>query len=169
MNSRVLRERRGVTPHSSEAAVLRDFRLVFDQPGIPFVEPAFASVTPTAGAVVHGVLYTLDPDCFVRLDRVEGSAYRVRSLGVEGALLGSVTAAVYQTRRPGSERRPSRRYLKLLCDGAREHALPGYYVRALEAQPCVHVPGSAPLIHAAITVRELLAPLIPRKKRTPER
>lgn len=168
MNTRVLHERRGVTPFSSEAAVLSGFRLVFDQPGIPFVEPAFASVLPSTASVVHGVLYRLDPQSFVKLDRVEGRPYRLRSLEVHGAELGTVRAAVYQTRNPGRERRPSARYLKLLCDGAREHGLPAEYVRTLEGQPSVDVPGSAPLVRAAIKVMEFVAPLIPRKRRTPE-
>ncbi len=168
MNTRVLRERRGVTPFSSEAAVLSGFRLVFDQPGIPFVEPAFASVLPSTASVVHGVLYRLDPQGFVKLDRVEGKPYRLRSLKVQGADLGTVRAAVYQTRNPGPERPPSARYLKLLCEGAREHGLPAEYVRTLEAQRSVDVPGAAPFIRAAIKVMEFVAPLIPLKKRTPE-
>ena len=169
MSSRVLRERRGVRVHSSEAAVLSGFRLVFDHLGIPFLEPAFASVRPAADSVVHGVLYALEPDDFVKLDRVEGPGYRLRGLDVEGVEHGKVTAAVYQTRRPRSGRRPSARYLRILCEGAREHGLPEEYVRALEAQPSVHVAGSAAFVRAVIKAGEFLAPLIPRKKRTPER
>ncbi len=169
MSTRVVRERRGVRVYASEAAALSGFRLVFDQRGIPFLEPAFASVVPSPDSVVHGVLYTLEPDSFIKLDRVEGSPYRLRSLRVEGIELGAVSAAVYQTRRPGPERRPSARYLKLLCEGAREHGLPGHYVRALEAHPSVNVPGSAPVIRAAIKAYEFVAPLVPRKKRQPER
>jgi hypothetical protein len=169
MSSRVLGERRGVTAYSSEPATLLDHRLVFDHLGIPFLEPAFASVVAAAGSVVHGVLYALDARGFAKLDRVEGPGYRLRSLMVEGAERGPVEARVYQTRQPRGSRRPSTRYLRLLCDGAREHGLPDSYIEALEAQPSVHVPGSAAVIGAMIKVGEFMAPLFPRKRRTPER
>ena len=169
MSSRVFRERRGVVPYSTEAAVLRDHRLAFDSLGIPFIEPAFASVVAERGSVVHGVLYTLDPRGFAKLDRVEGPGYRLRSLDVEGVTHGRVTAAVYQTREPRVERRPSARYLRLLLAGAREHGLPLAYIDELEAQPSVHVPGAARVITALLRVGEVVVPWIPRKKRTPER
>jgi hypothetical protein len=44
-----------------------------------------------------------------------------------------VTAVTYRSSISASGRKPSARYLGLLLDGAREHALPAEWVRFLEA------------------------------------
>ena len=49
-------EARAVSAHAS---VLRGYELRFDVPGLPYSEPAFASVAECAGASAHGVVYGL--------------------------------------------------------------------------------------------------------------
>jgi hypothetical protein len=139
MSTRVL-ERRGIRPTTSEAARLAGYRLAFDLPGLPFVEPAFASVAVDDASIVYGVLHLVSEFDLARLDDYESSRYVRRCFDVEGARSGRVEATFYVNPRPVRGLRPSRRYLGVLLDGAREHHLPDEYVRALGEQPAQHVP-----------------------------
>jgi hypothetical protein len=141
MASSVLVRRRGVRPLSSERARLADHRLVFDLRGIPAVEPGFASIAPSPGDHVHGVLYRLTRADLARVDASEAPAYKSVDVEVDAAISGRVVASTLRNRRPVSGLKPSRRYLRLLCEGAREAGLPGDYVAWLEAQPTAYVPG----------------------------
>jgi len=139
MSTRVL-ARRGIEVAGSEVAELREHRLVFDQRGVWPVEPAFASFVPAPGHVVWGVLYELPVAQIERLDRYETANYLPVEVAVVGARTGPTAARAYRTRRPVPERRPSARYLALICEGAREHGLPEEYVRELAARPSAYVP-----------------------------
>ena len=145
MRGEVLRRRR-VQPLSSEASWVRDYELVFEEPGIPLIEPAFASVRARPGAVVHGVLHRLSAPDMERLDGYEGSGYQRVTVTARGARSGEVEAGLYLARSPRAGLRPSRRYLRHLIEGAREHGLPTSWVARLESQRCAHVP----LVHAAV-------------------
>lgn len=136
----VLVRRRRIEPIASEAAELRDHRLAFVQPGLRWIEPAFASVLEAPGCTVHGVLHLLRPGDLERLDRYESRAHARLERTVHAATRGPLRAWMYVARRPVFGRAPSRRYVELLVRGAREHGLPEAWIRELEATPCVHVP-----------------------------
>jgi len=57
---------RGIHKYNATPAVLLDYQLAFNVPGIPFVEPSAASAYPSPGASLHGVLYTLSATDFAR-------------------------------------------------------------------------------------------------------
>jgi len=139
MSSAVLR-RRGIVVLSREAGRLRGHRLVFDLAGIPWVEPAFASIVPDSAHDVYGVLYRLAPDQLKRINSYEGAGYSFIEVEVEGERSGIQRSSACQTRRPTSGLKPSRRYLRILSEGARENDLPASYICELEAHPCVQVP-----------------------------
>ncbi|MCA9631340.1 MAG: gamma-glutamylcyclotransferase [Myxococcales bacterium] len=143
MASRVVRTRRRVNPARAEAARLPGYRLVFEDRGIPLLEPAFASIREDAGAEVWGVLYHLNADEFACLDRFEGPNYRLIEVAVEGRDTGKHSAFAYVTCRPVSGRRPSRRYLRLLREGAVEHELPGSYLDELDSHRAAWAPPGA--------------------------
>jgi hypothetical protein len=163
MRSVVLR-RRGIVVLSREPARLRGHRLVFDLAGIPLVEPAFASIVPDSERDVYGVLYRLAPDQLDRVNRYEGSGYMIIEVEVEGERSGAQRANTYQTKRPVSGLRPSRRYLRVLCEGARENDLPPPYIRELEAHPSVHVPVLSGIAARGIGVFEALIQLFDRPR-----
>ena len=155
MSPRVL-ARRGIAARASEAAHLPDFRLVFDQPGIPLIEPAFADIEPAPGQVVWGVLHTIGAGDAARLDRFETRDYRTIEVQVVGRTSGTVTARAYRAARPVRGIRPSRRYLQVLSEGARSFDLPEAYRRALEAHESTHIPIVSSLGRRAITAFEWL-------------
>jgi hypothetical protein len=161
MSSVVLR-RRGIVVLSREPARLRGHRLVFDLPGIPWVEPAFASIVPDPEHDVYGVLYRLTPDQLDRVGNYEGSGYSVIEVEVEGERSGTRWCSTYQTKRPASGLRPSRRYLRVLCEGARENELPPSYLRELGAHPSVHVPFLSGIAERGIGLFEALIQLVGR-------
>ena len=137
----VLVRRRGIVPIASEAAELADHRLAFVQRGVPLLEPAFASVVPSPGARVHGVLHELLARDMERLDRMESGGYARLERIVTGRRRGAVPAQLYITRSPRHGLSPSRRYRDLLVRGARENDLPASWIAELDAIPCSHVPG----------------------------
>lgn len=138
--SRATLARRGLRPSSSEAARLDGYRLRFSHRGLVFVEPAFANIEADPSASMHGVLHRLESGQLARLDRFEGAEYVHVVVDVVGERSGVVRARAYLDPNLAPGLQPSRRYLRACCAGAREHGLPEDYVRALEEQPCLHVP-----------------------------
>ena len=120
--------------------MLRGWRLTFDKEGYRPIEPCFANLTEAPGSSVHGVLHRLPLADLRMLDRMEGEAYRHADVRVEGSETGVVFARTYLADERVYGRSPSRRYLSMVLEGAREFALPGEYVRRLEGMPTTHIP-----------------------------
>jgi 2-hydroxychromene-2-carboxylate isomerase len=123
-------ERRRMRPLATRWGWLDGYRLSFDLPVGPG-ERGCASVTAAPEARVAGVLYRIDHANAEWLDRTE-LGYRRIAVEIDADGGERIGAFTYQsaTSRPG--RRPSRRYLDLLLDGARTHALPAEYVAWLD-------------------------------------
>jgi hypothetical protein len=153
MSSAVLRRRR-IEVLSREPARLRGYRLVFDLAGFPWVEPAFASIVRHPEHDVYGVLYQLTQEQVDRVDSYEGLAYSVIEVEVEGERSGAMRSRTYQTKWSTPGLRPSRRYLRLLCEGARENHLPPSYVRELGAHSSVYVPVLSEIVGGGIGLFE---------------
>ncbi len=153
MSSAVLR-RRGIEVLCREPARVRGYRLVFDLAGLPWVEPAFASIVHDPEHEVFGVLYQLAPEQLRRIDSYEGRGYSLIEVDVEGERSGTRRSRTYQTRRPAPGLRPSRRYLRILCEAARENGLPPSYLRELRAHPSAYVPVLSDLVAKGIGVFE---------------
>jgi len=123
-------------PTSSESAELSGYKLVFDHPGIPLLEPSFANVQQSHGNKVHGVLYHLTKSDMDLLKKLEGGAYKNLELDVVGKISGHTTAHVFWTPNTGiTHLRPSRRYMNILIQGAREHKLPAEWIHFLKEHP----------------------------------
>ena len=138
-------------PEAREAGVLSGYRLAFDLPGLPLLEPAFANIHPMSDGEVHGVLWRLSPSDLDRLDLQEGGGdvYERLPVIVDGRQSGPVEAIVYRSTRAPTTKRPSRRYLRLLLEGAREAELDPTYIDDLEKVPTHYLPGlseASPLI-----------------------
>lgn len=152
MASRCLTGRRKIVPLSSEPAILHDYELNFNLRGVPYIEPCFGNVEHVPGAKVHGVLHKMTHKQFEHLLRTEAGsgtsnhgyiAQPVECVTYDGK---KVTARVLQCM-PGAEQHvtkedmirenllPSKRYLTLLRDGAREHHLESAYIEWLDTHP----------------------------------
>ena len=153
MNAKTL-ERRGVgTVLQSLAGSLPDYRLAFTFEGYEGCEPRFANIEPLGegGVPVQGVAHRLSRKQMKVLDGFEGegSAYERITVAFvaaadDGDVLGETTrpSAAFEVQAyvampshtvpPGL---PSKRYVKLLADGAAAHGLAAEYVAAIRAQP----------------------------------
>src|SRR5690606_40131806 len=110
-----------------------------------------ASIREDAGASVWGVLYHLPRDQFASLDRFESPNYRLVEVAAAGVDTGLHTAVAYVTKWPTAGRRPSQRYIRLLCEGALEHNLPQYYPADLGAHPrACAAPETGRALHAGL-------------------
>lgn len=66
-------------------------------------------------------------------------------------------AFAYASTNPLFGRKPSRRYLRLLLDGAEEHGLPAHVIESLAREPSVHIPVLSSLVPALAGIIEAIA------------
>lgn len=150
---------RNLNPIAQTPAVLPNHRLCFNVPGIPLVEPSWASVEPDPENNVHGVLYKLTSDDFANVCRSEGVPfsyqlhrckvipYRSNNEGNAGTLAlekydiqdsSVLNISAFTLRagrdewRKGKDIAPSQSYINVLLRGAREFKLDTEYVKKLE-------------------------------------
>ena len=163
MSSVVLRRRR-IEVLSREPARLRGYRLTFGLAGFPWIEPAFASIVTDPEHDVFGVLYQLTPEQLDRLNSYEGRGYSVIEVEVEGERSGTKRSRTYQAKRPTRGLQPSRRYLRVLCEAARENGLPPSYLHELRAHSSMHVPVLSEIVEKGIGVFEAVERSLNRRR-----
>ena len=127
-------ERRALKPLATHRGWVDGLRLCFDIPIGPG-ERGVANLAADADARTHGVAYFLTVEDAERLDRTEGVGggvyYRAPVDIVTDA--GVLSGFTYRSTMTTVGRKPSARYLDLLLEGARHHALPDDWLRVLEA------------------------------------
>jgi gamma-glutamylcyclotransferase (GGCT)/AIG2-like uncharacterized protein YtfP len=92
----------------------------------------YASILPSPGEVVHGVLWRITPRDLAALnayESVDTGLYRTRRLPVRGD--SGLSQALVYLGRSQAEGRPKPGYLDLVLAAAREWCLPEDYVRKL--------------------------------------
>jgi hypothetical protein len=72
MSPSVLSGRRGVRPKVSSPGLIMDHCLSFRLRGLPYIEPAFATLERIRGKRVHGVIHTITKDEWARIKISEG-------------------------------------------------------------------------------------------------
>lgn len=122
---------RGITPLEAQPVVVPSHVLCFDIFGIPYAEPAFASITAASPDLaaggrggqaippVHGVAYLLTPDDYRRLILTEGAGVGYKEISVRANLLSrehdrkeEILAYALQAKYPWRPNRaPSARYM----------------------------------------------------------
>jgi hypothetical protein len=126
-------ERRRLSPRESRRAWVDGYRLCFDIPVGPG-ERGVANLAADPAARTHGVAHLLSVADAERLDATEGVGgglyYREAvDIVTDGGVVAGFT---YRSSMTSPGRKPSARYLDILLHGARFHALPDEYIRALE-------------------------------------
>ncbi|OMH38345.1 hypothetical protein BGP75_06520 [Motiliproteus sp. MSK22-1] len=151
MNITSLRAK-GVEPMASRRAVLHDWRLRFNVQHFFRHEGGVGNIEPYAGAGerVLGVLYDCPDEALASLDAAEAFGHGYDRITVEVEVESEVDGVANIERVPAltyvgmpefidNGCLPSRRYLNLLINGARQAGLASDYVQRLIAQP-VHQP-----------------------------
>ena len=73
MNMQALRSKKKIRVFEEAAATVVGWRRLFNLPGTPYVEPAYANAVRSPGNVLHGVAVRIDAASRARLDRMEAS------------------------------------------------------------------------------------------------
>ena len=92
-------------------------------------------IEPAAAKLVRGVLYEVDTDELLHLDSIEGvpdGIYFRQTIYVIDESGKAVKAATYRTTNPKGPFKPTKRYLGLMVNGAKEHGLEADYIKELE-------------------------------------
>jgi hypothetical protein len=149
MVTTTMTDMRRIAPLGVTAAVLPNYRLRFNIPGLPGIEPSAASVEESSQGVVHGVCYSLTPDDFAQVGRTEGVPFGYRWQPVRVAtyvgnnedagrqalehkktfILAYTLVATFS--RP-NDIPPSKSYLGLIQQGARDWNMDREYRESLE-------------------------------------
>jgi len=115
-------------------AILYNFKLTFSIKGMTYAEPAYASLKRKDGEEVHGVAFLMGPESLAELDRTE-AAYNKESITMISYDGRSLDGFVYMPKVEREEEYlPSKRYLGVLCKGAKQAGLKTDYVDKLEAR-----------------------------------
>ncbi|KAH8723137.1 hypothetical protein GQ44DRAFT_685895 [Phaeosphaeriaceae sp. PMI808] len=156
----IVMEKRGMKPFAIKRLVVYSHVLTFDIFGVPYSEPAMASIAERetvtdsgqgreSPPAVHGVGYVLSVRDFEKLLISEGAGTAYLEVELEAHVLASSaedacgrdghdaipvrTLVGRYPFRPNAL--PSERYLRLLIDGAEEHKLPKSYQTYLAELP----------------------------------
>lgn len=140
---------KGVEPLAARCAILKGWRLRFNVQHFFRHEGGVGNIERTDGVEdrVLGVLYDCPDESLPSLDAMEACGHGYERISVEVEADGEWVSALTYVGLPAfidDSCRPSRRYLNIVVDGARQAGLDPEYIRELEAQP-VHQPEDYPL------------------------
>ena len=141
MQTATFRGRRGIEFRCAVPGRATGWRLVFDKPPLFPIGESFANVVPDATAEVTGVLYEIDGSDLRHIELTEGvplGNYRRVEIEVQplnDPMAAPVSACTFTSEVRDRSLRPSDRYMKLVIEGAVEHALPAQHVAFLRAVP----------------------------------
>jgi hypothetical protein len=146
---------------SFEPASVEGHRLAFNLRGFPPLEPGMGGIEPCAAATIHGALVCLPRAEYEKVWRSEGGGSKnpgyeeyvvtARPYATSSAASPEVQAIAFRARphvRLPRDASPSRRYLNILLEGARELKLDPAYQLYLEQvsppRPPLHASGPRP-------------------------
>jgi hypothetical protein len=139
MSSKILNGRRNLQPLEKVAASVKDYRLDFFAM-LPYVEPGMGTIEPAKGEECHGLLVKFSAEQFRILYDSEGGPdgnYSLLELQCSAYDGRTIKAYAFQSRygyKPEFECLPSKRYLGIVRDGAKECNLDGKYLEKLEKE-----------------------------------
>jgi gamma-glutamylcyclotransferase (GGCT)/AIG2-like uncharacterized protein YtfP len=93
-------------------------------------------IEPAVSKLVRGILYDVNDEELLHLDSIEGvpeGIYYRQTIYVVDESGKAVKAATYRTTNPKGPFKPTRKYLSLMINGAKEHGLDQDYIKELEA------------------------------------
>ena len=129
------RGRRRMQPSEWRVGRIPGYRLRFNLDGRPRGRSAPANIEADPTAEVWGVLYQITRQQLVWLDTTEGfPGYGYQHLWVdaEDSDGNAVPSVAYLARGKPEDGNPSKRYITLIRDGARDHGLPDHWLEHLD-------------------------------------
>ncbi|KAI4288946.1 MAG: hypothetical protein L6R35_001784 [Caloplaca aegaea] len=140
---------RGLTILAAEMVKIPSHQLSFDVFGMPYSEPAMASIClagsqrrppeQASNPPVHGMAFLLSQADYVRLLVSEGAGTAYEDVELDATSSDTTlrvhTLVARYPFRADNPPRPSARYMSLLIEGAAEHSLPMEYQEYLQCLP----------------------------------
>ena len=127
MSAKRMYERLGWSP-SRTGAILHDYELVFNKHSN---DGGKANIMESSGDLVEGILYAVNEEDLVILDKYEGVAdkqYKRHEIEVRDNKKKSITAVAYKALNTGKFSAPTGEYLNYILEGKKFLSL-GYYTK----------------------------------------
>lgn len=135
MDVKALQAKKHVKVIEHTPAVLPDYKLAFTIKAMTYSEPAYASVMKMSGQEVHGVAFLMDEESLEELDRTE-RGYNKATVTLKAYDGRDLEGFVYVPKEEKTEEfLPSKRYLGVLCKGAKQAGLNPDYIEKLHKLP----------------------------------
>ena len=135
LHDSIFRERRKMRPMEWRVGRVRGYRLRFNLEGRPKGKSAPANISPDEDAEIWGVLYLITRRDMVWLNATEGvPGWRYKPIWLDAEDQSGSPLPVFAYIADGLEKdgNPSKKYIKLLRDGARAHGLPQPWISYLD-------------------------------------
>jgi len=140
MSTQYLIKRRKITPLESQVAHLKDYELIMNMEGPNFLEPSFANIRFSEGSTVEGVIHKINDKDLQKIVNTEGEDYKLVKLSVYMAGKRKIAYTLIYITEETKDIPPSKRYLKILINAAKENNLSRPYIENLEKRPNVYYP-----------------------------
>ena len=127
MSARRMHERLGWSPARS-GGVLTDYDMVFNKHSN---DGGKANIMYSQGDLVEGILYSVNEEDLLILDKYEGVAakqYKRFDIEIRNHNKNSITAVAYKALNTGEVYSPTEEYLNYILEG-KEFLSPGYYTK----------------------------------------
>ena len=142
LNATHLAKKKKLTVLDSCAAKVPGWYLAFPKGGFPYVDPSFASAYRKEGEEIHGLAYAVNKGHFDKCNALEGGGRVYDQVIVTLHLYDGrkVEGQIYTRKELKEEGTPSRRYLNLIIEGAKEANLDAAYVKKVSEHPVYVTP-----------------------------
>ena len=140
MSTQYLIKRRKIIPLESQVACLKDYELIMNMEGPNFLEPSFANIRLSKGSIVEGVIHKINDKDLQKIVKTEGEDYQLVKLSVYIAGKRKTAYTLIYITEETKDIPPSKRYLKILINAAKENDLSKAYIENLEKRPSVYYP-----------------------------
>ena len=127
MSAQRMLERLGWSP-SRLGAILPDYEMIFNKHSN---DGGKANIMSSPGNIVEGILYSVNEEDLLILDKFEGVAakqYKRHDIEVQNNKNKSVSAVAYKALNTGKVSAPTEEYLNYILKG-KEFLSPGYYAK----------------------------------------
>ena len=127
MSAKRMHERLGWSP-SRSGAILSDYEMSFNKHSN---DGGKANIMYSPGNIVEGILYSVNEEDLMILDKYEGVAakqYKRYDIEVRYNNKNSIAAVAYKALNTGKVSAPTEEYLSYILDG-KEFLSPGYYTK----------------------------------------
>ena len=127
MSAQRMRERLGWSP-SRSGVILPDYEMIFNKHSN---DGGKANIMYSSGNLVEGILYSVNEEDLLILDKYEGVAtkqYKRHEIEVQNNNKNSISAVAYKALNTGKASAPTEEYLNYILKG-KEFLSPGYYTK----------------------------------------